>query len=52
MAASFDGSDGAKPPSSPWPVARPSSWRIVAQRVEDLGAGAQRLAERVERRPA
>ena len=22
-------SDGAKPPSSPWPVARPSSWRIA-----------------------
>ena len=27
-AASLDGSDGAKPPSSPWPVAWPSSWRI------------------------
>ena len=27
-AASFEASDGAKPPSSPWPVAKPSSWRI------------------------
>ena len=46
-AASFDGSDGAKPPSSPWPVAWPSSWRMRAQRREDLGAGAQRLGVRV-----
>ena len=27
-AASLDGSDGAKPPSSPCPVAWPSSWRM------------------------
>ena len=26
MAAAFDASDGAKPPSSPWPVAKPTSW--------------------------
>ena len=27
-AASFDGSDGAKPPSSPWPTEKPPSWRM------------------------
>ena len=45
MAAWFDSSDGAKPPSSPWPVAKPRVVQLLLERVEDLGAGAQGLAE-------
>ena len=36
---------GAKPPSSPTPVASPRPFRIDAQRMEDLGAGAQGFLE-------
>ena len=45
-ASRFDFRFGAKPPSSPTPVEWPAFFRIAAQRVEDLGAGAQRLGER------
>ncbi len=48
MAASFEASDGAKPPSSPWPVEKPRSCSSAAQRVEHLGPRPQRLAEGIE----
>ena len=44
-AASFDGSDGAKPPSSPWPVAWPSSWRIARSAQKTSEPGPQRVGE-------
>ena len=44
-AASADFRSGAKPPSSPTLVLRPGALRSAAQRVEDFGAGAQRLGE-------
>ena len=48
-AAALAGRFGAKPPSSPRPVDRPFFFSTRLERVVDLGAGAQRLAER--RRP-
>ena len=44
-AASFDSRFGAKPPSSPTAVDRPRVGQQLLQRMEDLGAVAQRLAE-------
>ena len=44
-ASRFDFRFGAKPPSSPTPVEWPAFFRMRAQRVEDLGARAQRLGE-------
>ena len=51
-AARFESRFGAKPPSSPSPVARPLLLQHRLQRVVDLGAGAQRLGEgrRADRR--
>ena len=45
MAASLLGRLGAKPPSSPTVVDMPSLCEHLLQRVEDLGAAAQRVAE-------
>ena len=47
-AASFDGSDGAKPPSSPCPVAWPSSWRIERSAQKTSEPGPQRVGEGVD----
>ena len=44
-AAAFDGRSGAKPPSSPTAVREPAVVQHLLQRVEDLGAVAQRLAQ-------
>ena len=46
IASSFARRSGAKPPSSPTPVASPRSCSTRLQRVEDLGAHPQRLGER------
>ena len=46
-AARLDSRLGAKPPSSPRPVARPALLQHALERVVDLGAPAQRLAERL-----
>ena len=47
-AASLDGSDGANPPSSPWPGGVALVVEDRPQRPEDLGAGAERLRVRLE----
>ena len=48
--ARVDSMFGAKPPSSPTPVARPLLFSDSLQRVEDLGSGAERLAKGRESR--
>ena len=45
-AASLDSRSGAKPPSSPTARAEPAVVQRLLERVEDLGAHAQRLGER------
>ena len=51
MAASFEASDGAKPPSSPWPVAWPSSWRIArsAAKISEPARSASREGRDADR---